>query len=254
MEQPKRTTRTALLVSSSRRARMNKQFETNLQAVKYNQQLPADLTDLFEDNIQIDDFERAYNGRHRQGEHEDDYDHILIGDTSSHTRFSEDPVVGRGSATSISPRQDYGKLLFTRFTDNNPIPGATNEVQYGGEIQYYWIGRVVALWLHDRPQDRNLVVEPQLKVFSIREPVSLSLLWTVTESGSCISTDCDGGKSTRLAEEKVPAKRRKKYPNRADRWSDARLLLAGLNLTIEDAMKEEEERRQQQERTFHRNL
>ncbi|KAI8495329.1 hypothetical protein Bbelb_267840 [Branchiostoma belcheri] len=55
----------------------------------HNHQVPADLTDLFEDYIQIDDFERAYSRRQRQGERENDYDHIVIGDTSSHTRFSD---------------------------------------------------------------------------------------------------------------------------------------------------------------------
>ncbi|KAI8519320.1 hypothetical protein Bbelb_025770 [Branchiostoma belcheri] len=55
----------------------------------HNHQVPADLTDLFEDYIQIDDFERAYSRRQRQGERENDYDHIVIGDTSSHMRFSD---------------------------------------------------------------------------------------------------------------------------------------------------------------------
>ncbi|KAI8522174.1 hypothetical protein Bbelb_019280 [Branchiostoma belcheri] len=198
------------------------------QAVKYNQQLPADLTDLFEDYIQIDDFERAYNGRHRQGEREDEYDHIIvIGDISSHTRVSDvaDPVMGRGSATSISPCQDYGKLLFTRFTDNNPIPGATNEVQYGGEIHYYWINCDI---LTNNPDHRatNAVHHDGTTYYQYVLEGSRPFGFTIQKTGA--HSSFDGGKSTRLAEEKVPAKRRKKYPNRAKRWSDARLLVAGL--------------------------
>ncbi|KAI8490458.1 hypothetical protein Bbelb_317260 [Branchiostoma belcheri] len=51
------------------------------QAVQHKQQVPADLTDLFEDYIQIDDFERTYNRRQRQEEREDDPDHIVAGHT-----------------------------------------------------------------------------------------------------------------------------------------------------------------------------
>ncbi|KAI8498722.1 hypothetical protein Bbelb_231750 [Branchiostoma belcheri] len=218
------------------------------QAVKYNQQLPADLMDLFEDYIEIDDFERAYNRRQRQGEREDDYAHVVIGDTSSHMRFSdvaqrlganragsfhmlfgdtqlvvldeEDtelladfyslnnstceerpevvvyqqaavPDVDRQYVIQLrtqwweeeAPRRSHpakttASYLFARFTDDNAIPGATNEVQYGGETQYYWLGRIVAFWFHDRPQDRpeQLV---KVKWFAAPRRDEQSNLWYV---------------------------------------------------------------------------
>ncbi|KAI8490461.1 hypothetical protein Bbelb_317290 [Branchiostoma belcheri] len=63
------------------------------QAVQHNQQVPADLMDLIEDNIQIDDFERTYNRRQRQEEREDDPDHIALGQLDAVPDASILPVI-----------------------------------------------------------------------------------------------------------------------------------------------------------------
>ncbi|KAI8490465.1 hypothetical protein Bbelb_317330 [Branchiostoma belcheri] len=63
------------------------------QAVQHNQQVPADLMDLIEDNIQIDDSERTYNRRQRQEERENDPDHIALGQLDAVPDASILPVI-----------------------------------------------------------------------------------------------------------------------------------------------------------------